>query len=172
MVQGAIERWRLAGISAEEFARLQALRFEIADLPYTEIAKATSTSIKIDELAAGYGWFFDQSPWEDSEFTVGVPERELQTTEYSLAHGKMDLLTVIMRELGKEYLKGKKEMPESLRPLMDSTLSPSVRRLADASTIGFIIPEIPEIVIPQTKTQTTSTDAADSSSASSGPSPF
>src|ERR1051325_6898830 len=55
----------------------------------------------------------------------------------------MDLLTVVMRELGKEYLKDKKRVPQQLQPLMEGTLSPAVRRLIDASQIGFIIPETP-----------------------------
>src|SRR5205823_4330686 len=91
--------------------------------------------VKIDETAAGYGWFFDQTPQDDSEFAVPVPGRELQTTEYSLAHGHVDLLTVVLRELGQVYLQGQKRMPKALGPLLDSTLSPGVRRLPDAWAI-------------------------------------
>jgi uncharacterized repeat protein (TIGR01451 family) len=143
IVQAALERWRYANLSQDEFARLQAISFEIADLPETEISHETATAIQIDETGAGYGWFIDLTPWDDNEFMVGVPGRELQTTEYSVAHGKMDLLTVILRELGKEYLKGKERPPQQLLPLLEGTLSPAVRRLPDASPIGFVIPEHP-----------------------------
>jgi uncharacterized repeat protein (TIGR01451 family) len=135
MVQAAIERWRGAGISGEDLARLEAATFEIADLPDGQLADASSMHIKIDETAASYGWFFDQTPQEDSEFLVPVPGRELQTTEYSEAHGKIDLLTVVMRQLGTLYLQGQKKSPKALRPLMEPTLSPGVRRLIDARTI-------------------------------------
>src|SRR5436189_4111361 len=60
----------------------------------------------------------------------------------------MDLLTVVMRELGKEYLKGKERLPKSLLPLLEATLSPAVRRLIDASKIDFIIPESPVWTAP------------------------
>src|ERR1051325_2595938 len=64
------------------------------------------------------------APWEDNEFNVGVPGRELQTSETSVAHGKIDLLTVVMREFGREYLKDKQHTPQTLQPLMEGTLSP------------------------------------------------
>jgi hypothetical protein len=135
MIPAAIERWRASGLSYEDLARLQAMTFEIADLPGGQLSSATSTSVKIDETAAGYGWYLDISPMEDSEFDVSVTGRELQTTEFSPAHGHMDLLTVVMRGLGQALLQGKKT-PEQLRPLMENTLSPAVRRLPDSRNIG------------------------------------
>src|SRR5262249_37899001 len=96
------------GIAAEELARLQAATFEIADLPPGEIATIDGTHVKVDDTAAGYGWYFDQTPMEDSEFDVPVPDKERQTTEYSPANGKMDLLTVVMRELVKSTFKEKR----------------------------------------------------------------
>src|SRR5258706_2572769 len=134
-VQAAIERWRDAGISVEDLMRLQSVTFEIADLPDGLLATANSTSVKIDENAAGYGWFADRAQLEDAELDVPVPGRELQTTEQSPAFGRIDLLTVLMRELGVTYRQGKKSLPEQMRPLMQNTLSPAVRRLPDSRTI-------------------------------------
>jgi hypothetical protein len=131
----AIERWREAGISVEDLMRLQAVTFEITDLPDGQLATITSTSVKIDETAAGYGWYSDLSPMEDSEFDVPVPNRELQTTEFSPAFGRIDLLTAVVRELGLVYKQGKKNLPKQLRPLMEPTLSPAVRRLPDSRII-------------------------------------
>jgi uncharacterized repeat protein (TIGR01451 family) len=129
MVQAALVRWQQTGISAEELARLSAVRFEVADLADGRLAAYSPTNIRIDRTGAAYGWFYDSSPWEDSEFDVPVSGKELQTTELSPAHGKMDLLTVVMRELGSVYLQGKNRIPKNLRPLMESTLSPAVRRM-------------------------------------------
>ncbi len=64
-VHAAIERWRAAGISAEDLMRLQTITFEIADLPDGQLATANSTSVKIDETAAGYGWYLDSAPMDD-----------------------------------------------------------------------------------------------------------
>ncbi len=141
LIPAAIERWRQSGIAVEELEKLQTVKFELADLADGEIARVEGEVVKIDDLAAGYGWFVDLTIFDDNEFMVGVPERELQTTNQSLAHGRVDLLTVVMRGLGVEYLKGKTKVPKKLRPLMETTLSPSVRRVPNAATIGFVIPE-------------------------------
>ncbi|HVQ36635.1 MAG TPA: Ig-like domain-containing protein, partial [Pyrinomonadaceae bacterium] len=135
LVPAAIERWREAGISADDLMRLQAVTFEVADLPDGQLAIGTSRTVKIDATAAGYGWYFDLAPKDDTEFEVAVPGRELQTTEQSPAFGRMDLLTVVMRELGLAYQQGKKKLPQQLRPLMQNTLSPAVRRLPDSPNI-------------------------------------
>jgi Bacterial Ig domain/Calx-beta domain len=127
-VQAAIERWRASGISADDIMRLQSVTFEIADLPDGVIATGTSTSVKLDETAAGYGWFSDLSPMEDSEFEVIVPGRELQAREQNPAFGRMDLLTVVMRQLGAALQRGN-------TPLMQNTLSTAVRRLPNAQSI-------------------------------------
>lgn len=139
IVRAALGRWSQAGISGEDLRTMQGATFEIANLPEGEIASAASAHIKIDETGAGYGWYIDQFASEDNEFDVPVPGKEMQTTEHSPAHGRMDLLTVVMRELGAVYLQGKDRVPKQLRPLMEPTLSPSVRRvpvinLVDRST--------------------------------------
>lgn len=130
-VQAAIERWRQAKISEEDLARLAQTTFTVERLSSGQLASSTAGGIFIDETAAGYGWFFDQTPSEDSEFDVVVLERERQTTDLSVAHGKMDLLTVVMRELGTVYIQGKNRVPKQIRPLMEPTLSPSVRRMPE-----------------------------------------
>ena len=152
MVQAALARWAEADLSAEDLARLRGVTFEIARLPEGVIASAEAARIKISETAAGYGWFIDQTPQEDSEFLVPVAGRELQTTEYSIAHGKVDLLTVLMRELGMIYLQDQKRVPKALRPPMCisansamrerrahpiSTLSPRATKANCPKTSGF-----------------------------------
>jgi len=129
-VQAAIERWREAGISSEDLMRLQSVTFEISDLPDGVLASGTSASIKIDETAAGYGWFVDATSMEDSEFGLTVPQRELQSLEQTLSFGHMDLLTVVMRQLGVAL------QPSKLTaPLMQNTLSPATRRLPNSQSI-------------------------------------
>ncbi len=140
----AIERWRQAGVSAEAIARMEAATFEIENLPANELAQVNSSRIKIDETADGYGWYFDQSPFDDGEFDVLVSGRELQTTELSPAHGKMDLLTVVMRELGRFLLQDKDNIPnnikDGIRPLMESALSPATRRMPLGQLRGALAP--------------------------------
>jgi hypothetical protein len=136
VLPAAIARWKKAGISAEDLARLQAVTYEVADLPDGQLATTNSTHLKIDATAAGYGWYIDQTLMDDDEFDVPVPDRELQTTEYSLAHDRgVDVLTVVMRQLGTVYLQGKDGIQKQLGPLMQNTLSPDVRRLPDSQSI-------------------------------------
>lgn len=135
MVQAGLERWRTSRISVADMSRLQSLTFEIADLPAGQLASLSGSRVTIDATAAGYGWYADLAPMEDSEFDLPVLDRELQTTEFTPAFGRMDLLTVVMRELGVTYQQGKKKLSPQLRTLMENTLSPGVRRLPDSRTI-------------------------------------
>ncbi|MCA1627369.1 MAG: hypothetical protein LC742_05345 [Acidobacteria bacterium] len=128
MVQAAIARWAEAGLSAQNIARLQSLPVEIADLPAGQLATADSSKIVLDETAAGYGWFFDATPSEDNEFEVPVPDQELQTTESSAANGRVDLLTVIMRQLGSQISRGKSALKGPQSWLMEGTLGTGTRR--------------------------------------------
>jgi hypothetical protein len=134
IVQQAIARWEMAGISAENLAKLQTASFEIADLNGLKLATAKSGQITIDETAAGYGWYVDLSPSDDAEFDVPVPGRELQLTENSLAFGKIDLLTVVMRQLGR-MLNQKPGAASPRASLMQNSLSTGVRRLPDSRGI-------------------------------------
>ena len=131
----ALGKWREAGISNEDYLKMQAMTFEIADLPGNQLASSASGVIKIDDTAAGYGWYVDLKPVDHEEFLVPVPGRELQVTEDSVAFGRVDLLTVVMRQLG-TVLDKKELQPESPKGwLMKSTLSPAVRRLPDSRSI-------------------------------------
>ncbi len=162
-VQAALARWEQLEIAAEDLARLRAVSFEMADLPGDQFADVSSTHVKIDKTAAGYGWYFDETPQEDGEFQVLVPDKELQTTDLSIAHGKMDLLTVVIRELGYVYMQGKDRLPKkerkNLQPLMEGTLSPGVRRLpldqwkVTPSPIGSIKPSTDDKSVKQASSQ-------------------
>src|SRR5262249_30576673 len=124
MLQAAIGRWADAGLSAANMARLQSLTVDVADLPAGQLATITSTKITLDETAAGYGWFFDSTPSDDNEFDVSVPDKELQSTETSAAENRMDLLTVLMRQLGSQINRGKSALEGQAGWLMEGTLTP------------------------------------------------
>jgi hypothetical protein len=54
----------------------------------------------IDLDAAGFGWFVDATPYDNSEFEVTVDTGKLKSTGTSDAFGAMDLLTVVSHEIG------------------------------------------------------------------------
>src|ERR1043165_6685335 len=146
MVQAAISRWAENGMSAKDFAKLQSLSYEIADLPEGQLATLKGNQITLDTTAAGHGWFFDNSPNGDNEFDVPVPNQELQTTEYSAAHGRVDLLTVLMREIGSTLTFSKSQLVGPLNWLMENTLEPGTRR-APAFKLG----EVGKLSVPKAR---------------------
>ena len=87
------------------------LTLEITDLPTGQLAEAQVTeftdqgipnggTILIDHNANGLGWFIDPTPLDHSEFSQTLADTALLATADSEAHGKYDLLTTILHELG------------------------------------------------------------------------
>jgi hypothetical protein len=91
----------------------------------------------LDATAAGYGWFLDPMPGDDSAFGNIVAPFELQASPGSPAFGRMDLLTVVEHELG--HVLGLSDLDPQAVPhaLMTQTLDTGVRRLpAPASVVA------------------------------------
>ena len=86
LVAEAITRLGHEGFDPQLLSRVV---FTIEDLPGATLGVAGSQSISIDVNAAGYGWFVDATPFDDSEFADGTAP-----------HSAMDLLSVVMHELG------------------------------------------------------------------------
>jgi hypothetical protein len=92
LFEEAVTRWAVALGEATAVQRLREVRVEVLDLPGTTLGLASGAVIYLDANGAGHGWFLDQSPWDDSEFTPGRID--------SSAAGRVDLLTVMSHELG------------------------------------------------------------------------
>jgi Ca2+-binding RTX toxin-like protein len=123
IVDEAINRWEtVIGGSA---AVLSNITFTITDLPGLTLGEATSaTSIFIDTNGAGNGWYVDPTPAEESEFfSCDVPSG-------------IDLLTVVMHELG--HVLGYEDLHAAASPgaLMNSRLEEGVRYLPGDSSAG------------------------------------
>ncbi|HEY1380413.1 MAG TPA: hypothetical protein VGF55_26665, partial [Gemmataceae bacterium] len=118
LVRAAVLRWTAAVGPAA--AALREASVAVADLPGLMIGQTVGTSIVIDPTAAGYGWYVDPTPLDDSEFAAGDP---------SPAAGRMDALTVVMHELG--HLLGRDDITDEVNPadLMNTTLGAGERRL-------------------------------------------
>src|SRR5262249_44257287 len=84
----AIQRWQATGVDASALAGLD---IRIVDLGGTTLGLASGHTIWLDADAAGWGWFVDPTPGDDSEFTTPGDQGEQR---------RMDLLTVLMHEMG------------------------------------------------------------------------
>ncbi|MFH0882471.1 MAG: Calx-beta domain-containing protein, partial [bacterium] len=116
IVDGAIERWNETMFLDESMvAALHEVNFQIVDFVGLTLGITEQNTIYIDANAAGYGWFVDQTPWDDVEF--GHADSE--------AVGRMDLLTVIMHELG--HVLGYEDIVTSADMLMSEELSAGAR---------------------------------------------
>ena len=99
IANAAIARWQGAAITVEQKALLTGLSFSIQNLTGGTLGVQVGESILIDVNGAGYGWFVDTTPNSDSEFTLDANGNQMTATSGPAA-GKMDLLTVVLHEIG------------------------------------------------------------------------
>ena len=88
LLSEAIARWAATGVDTSILNNMQVA---ITDLPGRELGFASGHTIYLDDNAAGWGWFVDATPGNDSEFTTPGNQGEQH---------RMDLLTVLEHEVG------------------------------------------------------------------------
>src|SRR5690606_36662415 len=76
------------------------LEARITDLPGAQLGWAEGLSITLDATAAGRGWFVDSTPGEHSEFGVSQENFRNAAEADSQASERVDLLTVLLHEIG------------------------------------------------------------------------
>lgn len=136
LVPAAATRWVAAGIApATVVSDLLGLRIVVTDLPDSGLgeANAASREIWLDANAAGYGWFVDRTPWSDEEFAAIIAPTERQAVAGSAAFGEVDLLTVLMHEMGHLFGLPEAGGSEATHDVMWETLGLSTRREPDAT---------------------------------------
>jgi hypothetical protein len=131
----AVARWVATDFGRSARSVLQTVRLRVADLPGAMLGESSPSAISIDVNGAGYGWFVDASPNDDREFL----RRDTHLTAHpdADAMSRMDLLTVVMHELGHILGLEHSDGPDSL---MSSHLPAGARRLiaVDAVFAGDI----------------------------------
>jgi fibronectin-binding autotransporter adhesin len=131
-VEVAKARWLGLGLTAAQQAVLAEADIQLADFGadrHLGVAYDGRTA-RIDDDAAGYGWFVDGSALDDSEF---VPQTgTVLQAATGAAAGQFDLLTVVMHELGNLFRLSGAGLPESAADLMLPTLGLGTRRLPGA----------------------------------------
>jgi hypothetical protein len=123
-VAGALGRVAVEGASQQTLDVLAGVTVTIADLSGTHLGLAyqATNTIVIDLDAAGHGWFVDDTPLDDTEFTLTTAEHTLSATSTSPASSRMDLLTTLLHEFG--HILGHGHTDEGL---LSESLEPGTR---------------------------------------------
>lgn len=100
VLEEAIRQWSNLPMAEELQTRLAQVKIEVADLSGVTLARVLGDTILIDTSAAGYGWFIDPTPSDNEEFALDTGEGRLLANATSAASGRIDLLTVLVHEIG------------------------------------------------------------------------
>ena len=136
VVHQAIAIWAASGLSDLQMQRLDQTRAQIADLPVARLGEALGTTITVDIDAAGHGWFIGTAA--GNYHKPGRPIDQPSTTaEMALVH-KMDLLTVVLHELG--HVLGLPDDYADIESadLMNGWLASGVRRLPTEADLTLL----------------------------------
>jgi hypothetical protein len=126
-VAAALARLEQDGVPAALVDQLARSSYGIGRLPgdLLGLADQSSGRVLLDEDAAGLGWFVDPTPSSDEEFGPAGSGGE--------AEGRMDLLTVVLHEMG--HLAGLPDQDSPGTDLMAPTLSAGERHIAILDTL-------------------------------------
>jgi hypothetical protein len=100
LAAAAIDRLAAAGASAAQLAILNSVSFQIVDFAGAQLGSASAGVVQIDINGAGWGYFVDDSPLDDSEFELLAAGGGRQAALGSAAYGRIDLMSVVLHELG------------------------------------------------------------------------
>jgi len=154
IIEEAIDRWANS-LSLDESAQalLDGVNFQIVDLDGLILGQVIGDTVLLDIDAAGYGWFIDSTPCDNSEFRSGGKDGELVAVASSPAVGDMDLLTVVMHEMG--HVLGFEDLNPEANLLMSGTLDAGERRLVGETnnqdrgeTTNLVVMDSTEAAIP------------------------
>jgi hypothetical protein len=128
-VTAALARLQRAGIDPLLLDRLAAADYEVVPLPGALLGVTTPDGrVILSPNAAGHGWFTDATPRGDQAFAQGAPGSARIALPGGRAAGRMDLLTVVLHEMG--HLAGRPDDggDPAGGDLMADALAPGVRR--------------------------------------------
>ncbi len=119
-------RWSEAGLTRDQLAVIDSLRFEVSDLAGWYLGASSGGVVQLDRRATGYGWFIDPTPMDDREFTESTTAT--RSSSPALA-GRIDLLSTVLHEMGHTLGLADDYAPAARDNVMYGFLMPGERRL-------------------------------------------
>jgi cyclophilin family peptidyl-prolyl cis-trans isomerase len=129
------ERRLTAATGIQVAAALAGISVQIGDLPDKILGEATANAIYISSTAAGYGWFVDATPGDDSEFSSSLGPYAFAACYGSPAASRVDLLTTVMHEMTHVLGFGHSDSLD----LMSPTLPLGQRRVLDTQLLPSLL---------------------------------
>jgi hypothetical protein len=133
LLPSARQYWLNAGASA---AVLDATQITIGNLPAGVAGQTQGNQITLSADGAGWGWFVDPTPMDSLEF-INTSSSQLIAPADSAASGKLDLLTVLIHELGHRL-----GLAHDGTGAMEAILQAGQRDLPSAAEIALISTQI------------------------------
>jgi hypothetical protein len=125
----ARQYWLNAGVPA---AKLGDVTITAGTLAVGVAGETVGDQITISADGAGWGWFVDSTPASQEEFLSTGALNQFQAVAGGAAEGKLDLLTVLVHELG--HVLGLTDTADNTE-IMALDLAPGMRRLPSADDI-------------------------------------
>lgn len=122
----ARQRWINTGLSREQIAAIDTLRFEVTNLAGWYLGASAGNVVQLDRGASGYGWFIDATPMDDAEFSPVSGAMRLSGRPLS---GRIDLLSAVLHEMGHRLGLPDDYTPAARADLMSGFLPPAERRV-------------------------------------------
>lgn len=122
-------------LDESQVAILDAITPAIADLSGSTLAGISDSQLFLDVNAAGYGWFVDSTPGGSGEFGQEISRNALQAGPSSQATDRIDLLTVVLHEMGHALGYDDLNPADFPNALMSQELGTGTRRLPVSETL-------------------------------------
>jgi uncharacterized repeat protein (TIGR01451 family) len=137
IVSAARQRWVQTGLTADQLAVLDSLRFEVTGLNGWYLGSSSNRVVRLDRRGNGHGWFIDSTPDDDREFAAATATR-LSSVQLSR---RVDLLSAVLHEMGHNLGLPDNYAPAARDSVMYGFLIPGERRLPRLNEASTAVPD-------------------------------